>query len=66
MHRKDIEQNTKMKYNLQLDCIDYTKIKYIHGYKMHKHINANEDIIQVQWSNHPLTGNIYNKFSNAE
>ena len=39
---------------------------YKHNYNMHKHINKNADIIQVQWNNHPWTGNIYNKLSNAK
>ena len=33
---------------------------------MHKHINTNAYIIQVQCHNHPWTGNIYNKLSNAK
>ena len=28
---------------------------------MHKHINTNAYIIQVQWQNKPFTVNIYNK-----
>ena len=30
-------------------------------YKMHRHINTNADIIQVQCQNKSFTGNIYNK-----
>ena len=73
MSRGDIEKNTKKKYRQQLYCITYTKIKiqtlleyaqkyqYKHRYDMHKHIDINAVIIQVQWQNKSFTGNIYNK-----
>ena len=38
--------------------------KYKHRYKMHKRINNNANIIQVQWHNKSFTVNIYNKIPN--
>ena len=32
---------------------------------MHKHINRNADILQVQWQNKYFAGNIYNKIPNT-
>ena len=55
-----------MKYNKQLYLIKTQIYQYIYGYIMHKHINTNTDIVQVQWKKYPWKVNIYNKLSNVK
>ena len=46
------------KHNNRYTVITCTKIPIKHHYNMHKHINTNTYVIQVQWQNKSFTVNI--------
>ena len=50
-----------MKYTDNFIVLHTHKYQCRHHYIIHKYINKNADIMQVQCRNHSCTGNIYNK-----